>query len=75
MSLMAIDVKSQQVTFVTVPQPKSSDCARTDLHDSAPDTWKLVDGFPIVEKLWQERMNKARMLVYPPVKRLLPIQK
>jgi hypothetical protein len=69
--IMTIDVKGEQVTTVTVPQPDSSRCVSAD---SSPRTWKLVDAFPVAWKLNQDRMNRARTLVYPPAKRLMPIQ-
>jgi hypothetical protein len=71
-ALMTIDIKGEQVVIVTLPEPDSSLCAGAS---SSPETWKLIDGFPVVEKLNQDKMNEARVLVYPPGKRLLPIQK
>jgi hypothetical protein len=67
-SLMTIDVKGKQVTAETVPRPNC-----TEFTQAKP--WHLVDGFPVAWKLSQDRMNSARMLVYPPAKRLMPIQK
>jgi hypothetical protein len=71
--LMTIDVQDEQVTIMTVPQPDLSTC-KGFLPPDRPSTWKLVDGLPIAIKLSRDRMNAARALVYPPAKRLLPIQ-
>jgi hypothetical protein len=71
-SLMTVDIKGEQVSIVTVPQPDSSLCTGAR---GSPSTWKLVDGFPVAWKLNQEKMNKARLLVYPAAKRLMPEQK
>ena len=72
-ALMTIDIKGEQVSIVTVPQPDELLCKRASRE--GPSTWKLVDGGPVAWKLGQEKMNKARMLVYRPAKRLMPIQK
>jgi hypothetical protein len=37
-------------------------------------TWKLVDGHEVAEKIRLEKMNKARKLVYPAARALLPVQ-
>jgi hypothetical protein len=71
--LMTIDVQSEQVTIETVPQPDLSTCKGFRPPDG-PSTWTLVDGLPIAQKLSRDRMNAARALVYPPAKRLLPMQ-
>ena len=71
-SLMTMDIKGEQVSIVTVPQPNSSLCAGAPRE--SPSTWKLLDGFPVAWKLNQEKMNKARLLVYPPARRLIPEQ-
>jgi hypothetical protein len=68
-SLMTMDVKDKQVTVVRVPH-----CAGALEPQDRPLTWKLVDGVPVTLKLGQDRMNKARMLIYPPAKRLMPTQ-
>lgn len=70
-SLMTIDIKGNEVTIVTVPQPDSTNCAGVS---QKPSTWKLVDGFPVAWKLNQDLMNQARSLVYPSAKRLVTIQ-
>jgi hypothetical protein len=41
--------------------------------DKTPTTFNLVGGFPIAWKTYQEKRNKARMLVYEPARRLVPI--
>lgn len=71
--LMTIDVQSEQLTIVTVPQPDLSTCSGWRPPDR-PSTWKLVEGLPIAMKLSRDRMNAARILVYPPARRLLPTQ-
>jgi hypothetical protein len=37
-------------------------------------TWKLVDGPEVADKFTLEKMNKARKLVYPAARALLPVQ-
>jgi len=71
--LMTIDVRAEQVTIMTVPQTELSTC-KGFLPPDRPSTWKLVDGFPVAMKLSEDRKNAARSLVYPPARRLLPIQ-
>lgn len=71
--LMTIDVQDEQVAIMTVPQPDLSTC-KGFRPPGGPSTWKLVDGLPIAQKLNRDRMNAARALVYPPARRLLPIQ-
>jgi hypothetical protein len=71
---MTIDVQGKQVTVMTVPQPDLSTCNGFQ-PPAGPSTWKLVDGLSVAMKLSQDRMNKARLLVYPPAKQFLPIQK
>lgn len=71
--LMTIDDQSEQVTIMTVPQPDLSTC-KGFRPPVGPSTWKLVDGLPVAQKINRDRMNAARALVYPPARRLLPIQ-
>jgi hypothetical protein len=68
---MIIDVSAQEVTIVSVPHGDSEACLRR----TGPSTWTLVDGFPVVLKLSQDRTNRARALVYEPAQKLLPIDK
>jgi hypothetical protein len=68
--LMTVDIKPEQVTTVRVPQPYRSSCSGFQPPDRQM-TWKLVDGFEVAEKFRQEKMNKARKLVYPAARALL----
>jgi hypothetical protein len=67
---MTIDIESQQVTTAIVPQPGSSTCRGFQAPDRT-TTWKLENGLSIGQKLSQDKMNKARMLVYPPARKLM----
>jgi hypothetical protein len=71
--LMTIDIKPQQVTTVRAPQPDYSSCTGFQYPDH-PLTRKLVNGFDVAWKVSQEKMNKARKLVYPAARALLPVQ-
>jgi hypothetical protein len=76
-ALMTLDIKAQQVTTVTVPPRDASICTAPDPPTTwkfHPMTWKLVDGREVAEKFTQEKMNKARKLVYPAARALLPVQ-
>jgi hypothetical protein len=76
-ALMTLDIKAQQVTTVTVPPPDASICTAPDPPTTwkfHPMTWKLVDGSEVAEKFTLEKMNKARKLVYPAARALLPVQ-
>jgi hypothetical protein len=66
-ALMTIDLSAQEVTIASVPHTNLTDC-RT----RGPSSWKLVDGFPVAWKLQQDRLDKARKLVYPPAQRFMP---
>jgi hypothetical protein len=59
-SIMTIDVKGKQVTAVTVPKPNCTG---------------FTQAIAVASKISQDRMNKARMLVYPPATQFMPIQK
>jgi hypothetical protein len=69
-----LDIKAQQVTIVTVPPPDASICTPDPTCKFQPMTWKLVDGGEVAEKIRREKMNKARKLVYPAARALLPVQ-
>jgi len=71
---MTLDIKAQQVTIVTVPPPDASICTPDPTCKFQPMTWKLVDGGEVAEKIRREKMNKARKLVYPAARALLPVQ-
>jgi hypothetical protein len=58
-SLMTMDIIAKKVTV-------SIFC------NERPITWKLVEGIPLAWKLHQDRVNKARALVYEPAKRFIP---
>jgi hypothetical protein len=73
-ALMTLDIKAQQVTTVTVPPRDASLCMAPTTWKFQPMTWKLVDGSEVAEKFTQEKMNKARKLVYPAARALLPVQ-
>jgi hypothetical protein len=66
-ALMTIDVNTEAVTIVTAPHADLAFCSKEPA-----SIWTLVDGFPVVWKLHQDRVNKARALVYEPAQRLVP---
>jgi hypothetical protein len=67
---MTINMTAKAVTIVSTPDTNLAFCPK-----GSPSIWTLVDGFPVVWKLHQEMINKARALVYEPATRLMPIQK
>ena len=68
-ALMSIDIKSQSVSISSVPHSDLSFC----LKGKKPGTWRLADDwFPLIWKVHQDRVNKARALVYEPERRLVP---
>jgi hypothetical protein len=73
-ALMTLDIKAQQVTTVTVPPRDASICTPDPTWRFQPMNWKLVSGFEVAEKITLEKMNKARKLVYPAARALLPAQ-
>jgi hypothetical protein len=73
-ALMTLDIKAQQVTTVTVPPRDASSCIGYDQTTWKSQAWKLVDGTEVTEKIRREKMNKARKLVYPAARSLLPVQ-
>ena len=68
-STMSLDVKGQTATIVTVEHGKPPSCI--DLRET-PIIRRLVDGLQVAQKLNEDRVNKARALVYEPAKTLLP---
>jgi hypothetical protein len=66
---MTIDVKAQAVTVATVPHADLVGCM-----EDRPTIWTLVDGMPVARKLNQDRIKRARALVYEPARKLIPIQ-
>jgi hypothetical protein len=67
---MTINVTVKAVAIVSTLDTNLAFCPK-----GSPSIWTLVDGFPVVWKLNQERINKARALVYEPASKLMPIQK
>jgi hypothetical protein len=74
---MTLDIKAQEVSTVTLPPADPSGCTAPNppiTWKFHPMNWKLVDGHEVVEKIRLEKMNKARKLVYPAARALLPVQ-
>jgi hypothetical protein len=69
-ALMTIDVTAEAVAIVTGPHAELAGC-----REDRPSTWTLVDGWPVAQKLNQDRINKARALVYEPARKLMSIEK
>jgi hypothetical protein len=69
-ALMTIDVTAEAVAIVTEPHAELAGC-----REDRPSTWTLVDGWPVAQKLNQDRINKARALVYEPARKLMSIEK
>ena len=59
---MTIDVAAKTVTIVS-----TGSCV-----SKTPKTYALIDGGAVAWKLHQDKVNKARALVYEPARRLLP---
>ena len=67
-ALLSIDIPTKSVTITSAPHSDLSFCSK-----QGPTTWRLADkGFPIIWKLHQDKVNKARALVYEPEKTLVP---
>jgi hypothetical protein len=67
-ALLSIDIQTKSVVISSVPHSDLSFCSK-----EGPTTWRLSDdGFPIIWKLHQEKVNKAGALVYEPQRRLVP---
>jgi hypothetical protein len=68
-ALMSIDIKAESVTISRVPHSDLSFCPK----GLKPTTWRLADdGFPLIWKFHQDKVNKARALVYEQQRRLVP---
>jgi hypothetical protein len=67
---MTIDVTAETVAIVVGPHAELAGCT-----EDKPSTWTLADGWPVVQKLNRERINKGRALVYGPARELVPIAK
>ena len=67
-ALLSIDIQTKSVVISSVPHSDLSFCSK-----EGPTTWRLADkGFPIVWKLHQDKVNKARALVFEAQRRLVP---
>jgi hypothetical protein len=67
-AMMSIDIQAKSVTISSVPHSDLPFCSK-----SGPSTWRLADdGFPITWKIHQDKVSKARALVYEPERRLVP---
>jgi hypothetical protein len=66
---LTVDVRTQSATIITVETRNLPLCI--DLVDK-PSTWTLVDGMPIAQKISEDRINRARTLVYAPARKLMP---
>jgi hypothetical protein len=67
-AMLSLDIQAKSVTVSSVPHSDLSFCSK-----SGPSTWRLADdGFPITWKIHQDKVNKARALVYEPERRLMP---
>jgi hypothetical protein len=67
-SSMTLDIQTQSVTISSVPHSDLPSCA-----NQGPTTWRLLDdGFSVSWKLHQDKVNKARALVYEANKNLVP---
>ena len=67
-SSMTLDMQTESVTISSVPHSDLPSCA-----NQGPTTWRLLDdGFSVSWKLHQDKVNKARALVYEANKNLVP---
>ena len=67
-ALLSIDIPTKSVRISSVPHSDLSFCPK-----EGPTTWRLADdGFAIIWKLHQKKVNKARALVYEPERKLVP---
>jgi hypothetical protein len=66
-ALLSIDIPTQSVTISSVPHSDLSFCPK-----EGDATWSLADGFPITWKIHQDKVSKARALVYELERRLVP---
>ena len=65
---MTMDIQTESVMIVSVPHSDLSFCAK-----QGPRTWRLLDdGFSVSWKLHQDKVNKARALVYERKRNLVP---
>jgi hypothetical protein len=67
-SLMTLDIQTESVMISSVPHSDLSFCA-----NQGPTTWRLLDdGFSASWKLHQDKVSKARALVYEAKRNLVP---
>ena len=67
-SLMSIDIQTKSVVISSIPHSDLPFCSK-----EGPTTWRLADeGFPIIWKVHQDKVNTARALVYEPANKLVP---
>ena len=66
---MAIDIDNGAVTIASVPRADLPFCSK-----EPPNIWTLVDGFQVAWKIFQDRVSRARALVYEPSRRLVPLR-
>ena len=59
---MTIDIAAMTVTIASAGSCMSK----------TPNAYTLIDGGPVATKLHQDKVNKARALVYEPAQKLLP---
>jgi len=65
---MTMDIQTELVMIASVPHSDLSFCAK-----QGPRTWRLLDdGFSVSWKLHQDKVNKARALVYEGKRNLVP---
>jgi hypothetical protein len=65
---LSIDIQTKSATISSVPHSDLPFCSK-----AGPSTWRLADeGFPIIWKIHQGKVNNARALVYEPEKKLVP---
>jgi hypothetical protein len=66
-ALMSIDIQNKSVMISSMPHSDLPFCSKQA------GTWRLADeGFPITWKVHQDKVSKARALVYEPKRRLVP---
>jgi hypothetical protein len=67
-SSMTMDIQTKSMVISSVPHSDLSFCAK-----QGPTTWRLLDdGFSVSWKLHQNKLNKARALVYEAARKLVP---
>jgi hypothetical protein len=67
---MMIDVEAEAVTIFSAAHADLAFCPK-----GPPNTLTLVDGYQVSRKIYRDRRNSARMLIYEPAKRFVPIER